>query len=118
MPDQQRGKVERRNRDALRHDLGHEHRAIGNDEGAAIVQLDHQIASAHGDIVQRRPFGQGHCVVGVGDQDHAACAGAGCRGEIGTRPAQGNFAHRNLGCGLACAFVVHSRRFTFNAANR
>ena len=140
VPDQQCGKVERRDGYALRHNLRHEYSAIRDDVDVAVSRLDHQVASANHQIIKRRAIWQDDHVVGIRDQLDRSTASArrggrrkrrvlraitGISGrqhprllrDIGSSWICGHIAHGSVGCGVGIAYIVHSSHFAFNATD-
>ncbi len=68
VPDQQRGKVQRRNRHTLDHDLRNVDRPVGDHIDLTVRQRDDQIAANDRDIVKLRAFGKNDGPVRSGRQ--------------------------------------------------
>ena len=65
--DQQRREVGRGDLDSAKHQLGHEHRAVDDDDLRAVGQCDDEIAADDVDVVEVDAGGQGDHAVGTGN---------------------------------------------------
>ncbi len=68
--DQQRGEGGGGNLDTADDELGHEHRAAGNDHDAAVGQLDHEVAPDDGDVIELDARRQDDRAAGPGSHAH------------------------------------------------